>query len=109
MIPRVLFLNVNLEANIPPNIREDVASKPNRNAYNIVVKRASGATSPKRFVFGTGGRIRQSTRKSTSLSSTIKRFLNTASRATRQAERVKIVSTVLSLNRMVKNRQDSNR
>jgi hypothetical protein len=52
MIPRVLFLNVNLEANIPPNIREDVASKPNRNAYNIVVKRASGATSPKRFVFG---------------------------------------------------------
>jgi hypothetical protein len=63
MIPRVLFLNVSLEANIPPNIKEDVASKPNRNAYNIVVKRASGATSPKRFVFGTGGRIRQSTRK----------------------------------------------
>jgi hypothetical protein len=51
MIPRVLFFNVNLEANIPPNIREDVASKPNRNAYNIVVKRASEATSPKRFVF----------------------------------------------------------
>jgi len=63
MIPRVLFLNVNLEANIPPNIREDVASKPNRNAYNIVVKRASEATSPKRFVFGTSGRIRQSPRK----------------------------------------------
>jgi hypothetical protein len=49
MIPRVLFFNVTLEANIPPNIKEDVASKPNRNAYNIVVKRASGATSPKRF------------------------------------------------------------
>jgi len=46
MIPRVLFFNVNLEANSPPNIREDVASKPNRNAYNIVVKKASEA-SPK--------------------------------------------------------------
>jgi len=63
MIPRVLFFNVNLEANIPPNIRDDVASRPNRNAYNIVVKRCSEATSPKRFVFGTGGRIRQSPRK----------------------------------------------
>ena len=51
MIPRVRFFHVNLEANIPPNIREDVASKPNRNAFNIVVKRASAATSPKRFVF----------------------------------------------------------
>ena len=50
MIPRVLFFNVNLQAIIPPNIREDVASKPNRKAYSIVVKRASEATSPKRFV-----------------------------------------------------------
>jgi hypothetical protein len=63
MIPRVLFCNVNLEANIPPNIRDDVASKPNRNAYNIVAKRASEATSMKRFVLGTRGRIRQTPRK----------------------------------------------
>ena len=72
MIPRVRFFNVNLEANIPPNIREDVANKPNRNAFNIVVKRASEATSPKRFVLGQAEGYVKALEKSTSPLSTMK-------------------------------------
>lgn len=66
MIPRVLFFNVNLEANIPPNIREDVATKPNRNAYNIVIKRASEAISPKDLFLGQVEEYVKTPEKSTS-------------------------------------------
>jgi hypothetical protein len=34
MIPRVRLLNVNREAIIPPMIKEDVASKPHKKAFN---------------------------------------------------------------------------
>jgi hypothetical protein len=37
MIPMVLLLNENREAIIPPRIREEVASKPQRNAFNIQI------------------------------------------------------------------------
>jgi hypothetical protein len=36
MIPRVRLPRENLEAIIPPRIREEVASKPHKNAFNII-------------------------------------------------------------------------
>jgi hypothetical protein len=37
MAPRVRLPRENLEAIIPPRIREEVASKPHKNAFNIII------------------------------------------------------------------------
>ena len=37
MAPRVRLPKENLEAIIPPRIKDDVASKPQRNAFSIVI------------------------------------------------------------------------
>jgi len=37
MSPRVFLPRENLEAIIPPRTREEVASKPHKNAFNILI------------------------------------------------------------------------